>query len=75
VKIALLGGGVERTAIRAALEGSRELAGRALALHPLVPSVTVARHLFSRVRRAPADARGPVLASWSIPCQPRAVSS
>jgi 6-phospho-beta-glucosidase len=38
---------VERTAIRAALEGSRSLAVRALALHPLVPSVNVARRIFS----------------------------
>jgi 6-phospho-beta-glucosidase len=36
---------VERTTIRAALEGSRELALQALALHPLVPSVNVARRL------------------------------
>jgi 6-phospho-beta-glucosidase len=38
---------VERTTIRAALEGSRALAVRALALHPLVPSVNVARRIFS----------------------------
>ena len=38
---------VERTTIRAALEGSSELAVRALALHPLVPSVSVARHIFA----------------------------
>ena len=37
---------VERTTVRAALEGSRELAIRALALHPLVPSVNVARGIF-----------------------------
>jgi 6-phospho-beta-glucosidase len=37
---------VERTTIRAALEGSRALAVRALALHPLVPSVNVARRIF-----------------------------
>jgi 6-phospho-beta-glucosidase len=36
---------VERTTIRAALSGSRELAVRALALHPLVPSVNVARRI------------------------------
>jgi 6-phospho-beta-glucosidase len=36
---------VERTTIRAALTGSRELAVRALALHPLVPSVNVARRI------------------------------
>ncbi len=39
--------GVERTAIRAAREGSRELAIEALALHPLVPSVNVARRIFA----------------------------
>jgi 6-phospho-beta-glucosidase len=38
---------VERTTIRAAREGSRTLAVRALALHPLVPSVNVARRIFS----------------------------
>jgi 6-phospho-beta-glucosidase len=37
---------VERTTIRAAVEGSRELAVQALALHPLVPSVNVARRIF-----------------------------
>jgi 6-phospho-beta-glucosidase len=37
---------VERTTIRAAREGSRELAVQALALHPLVPSVNVARRIF-----------------------------
>jgi 6-phospho-beta-glucosidase len=37
---------VERTTIRAALERSRALAVRALALHPLVPSVNVARRIF-----------------------------
>ena len=37
---------VERTTIRAALEGSADLAVRALALHPLVPSVSVARGIF-----------------------------
>jgi 6-phospho-beta-glucosidase len=36
---------VERTAIRAAVTGSRELAVEALALHPLVPSVTTARRV------------------------------
>jgi 6-phospho-beta-glucosidase len=36
---------VERTTIRAALTGSRELALQALALHPLVPSVNVARRI------------------------------
>jgi 6-phospho-beta-glucosidase len=37
---------VERTAIRAAVTGSRQLAVEALALHPLVPSVTTARRIF-----------------------------
>jgi 6-phospho-beta-glucosidase len=37
---------VERTTIRAAREGSRELAVEAIALHPLVPSVSVARRIF-----------------------------
>jgi 6-phospho-beta-glucosidase len=37
---------VERTAIRAAVSGSRQLAIEALALHPLVPSVTTARRIF-----------------------------
>ena len=38
---------VERTTIRAALGRSRELAVRALALHPLVPSVNVARRILA----------------------------
>ena len=37
---------VERTTIRAATTGSRALAVEALALHPLVPSVTTARRIF-----------------------------
>lgn len=37
---------VERTAIEAAVTGSRSLAVEALALHPLVPSVTTARRIF-----------------------------
>jgi 6-phospho-beta-glucosidase len=46
---------VERTTIEAALTGSRELAVRALALHPLVPSVTTAREIFDGYRaRMPA---------------------
>jgi 6-phospho-beta-glucosidase len=46
---------VERTTIDAALLGSRELAIKALALHPLVPSVTVAREIFDGYRsRLPA---------------------
>jgi 6-phospho-beta-glucosidase len=46
---------VERTTIDAALLGSRELAIKALALHPLVPSVTTARDIFDGYRgRLPA---------------------
>ncbi|HEX5618367.1 MAG TPA: 6-phospho-beta-glucosidase [Solirubrobacteraceae bacterium] len=41
---------VERTAISAARSGSATLAIRALALHPLVPSVTVAREIFDGYR-------------------------
>ncbi len=41
---------VERTTIQAALTGSSELALRALALHPLVPSVAVARDIFAGYR-------------------------
>jgi 6-phospho-beta-glucosidase len=42
---------VERTTIDAALTGSAELAVRALALHPLVPSVRTAREIFAGYRR------------------------
>jgi 6-phospho-beta-glucosidase len=46
---------VERTTIDAALTGSRELAVKALALHPLVPSVATARSIFDGYReRLPA---------------------
>ena len=46
---------VERTTIDAALTGSRELAVKALALHPLVPSLTTARSIFDGYReRLPA---------------------
>jgi 6-phospho-beta-glucosidase len=41
---------VERTTIDAALTGSADLAIRALALHPLVPSVSVARRIFAGYR-------------------------
>jgi 6-phospho-beta-glucosidase len=41
---------VERTTIEAALTGSADLAVQALALHPLVPSVTVARRIFAGYR-------------------------
>jgi 6-phospho-beta-glucosidase len=42
---------VERTTIDAALLGSRELAVKALSLHPLVPSVNTAREIFDGYRR------------------------
>ena len=42
---------VERTTIDAALLGSRELAIKALSLHPLVPSVNTARAIFDGYRR------------------------
>lgn len=46
---------VERTTIDAALLGSRELAVKALSLHPLVPSVNTARAIFDGYReRLPA---------------------
>ena len=46
---------VERTTIEAALTGSRALAIRALALHPLVPSVSTAQAIFDGYReRLPA---------------------
>jgi 6-phospho-beta-glucosidase len=38
--------GAERVAIDAALSGSRTQAVRALALHPLVPSVSIAERIF-----------------------------
>ena len=41
---------VERTTIEAALSGSSELAVQAIALHPLVPSVTIARSIFAGYR-------------------------
>ena len=41
---------VERTTIEAALTGSPALAVKALALHPLVPSVTAAREIFAGYR-------------------------
>ena len=46
---------VERTTIEAALTGSTALAVKALALHPLVPSVEAARAIFAGYReRLPA---------------------
>jgi 6-phospho-beta-glucosidase len=41
---------VERATIEAALTGSTELAVKALALHPLVPSVNTAREIFAGYR-------------------------
>jgi 6-phospho-beta-glucosidase len=46
---------VERATIEAALTGSSELAVKALALHPLVPSVTVARAIFAGYRERLPD--------------------
>jgi 6-phospho-beta-glucosidase len=48
---------VERTTIDAALTGSRRLAIKALALHPLVPSVSVAREIFDGYRARLAQLR------------------
>jgi 6-phospho-beta-glucosidase len=42
---------VERATIEAALTGSTALAVKALALHPLVPSVTAAREIFADYRQ------------------------
>jgi len=50
---------VERIAIRAALARSRKLAVKAIALHPLVPSVNVARRIFDAYA-----ARQPELRDW-----------
>ena len=50
---------VERLTIRAAIERSRLLAVEALALHPLVPSVTIARRIFDDYR-----AQQPELRDW-----------
>ena len=41
---------VERATIEAALTGSSALAVKALALHPLVPSVSAAREIFAGYR-------------------------
>jgi 6-phospho-beta-glucosidase len=46
---------VERTTIEAALSGSSEMAVRALAMHPLVPSVSIARDIFDGYRKALPD--------------------
>ncbi len=46
---------VERTAIEASTTGSRELAVRALAMHPLVDSVNTARRIFDRQLREVPD--------------------
>ena len=45
-----IGGDPDGDFLRAALSGSATLAVRALALHPLVPSVTVAREIFDGYR-------------------------
>lgn len=50
---------VERTTIKAALERSQELAVKAIALHPLVPSVSVARRIFEAYAQ-----RHPELRAW-----------
>ena len=57
---------VERTTIQAALTGSRELAVKALALHPLVPSVNTARRIFDALRRPAARAGGAVRMSVDV---------
>ena len=49
---------VERTTIRAALEQSAGLAVKALALHPLVPSVNVARSIFEQYAARHHDLAG-----------------
>jgi 6-phospho-beta-glucosidase len=49
---------VERTTIRAALEESAGLAVKALALHPLVPSVNVARSIFEQYAARHHDLAG-----------------
>jgi 6-phospho-beta-glucosidase len=41
---------IERTTNEAALTGSAELAVKALSMHPLVPSVSVARRIFTGYR-------------------------
>ena len=46
---------VERDVIAAAADGSRALAVRALAMHPLVDSVSVARRLFDGYQTAIPD--------------------
>jgi 6-phospho-beta-glucosidase len=49
---------VERTTIEAAVTGSAELAVQALALHPLVPSVTTARRIFAGYRERLPELQG-----------------
>ncbi len=49
---------VERMTIRAALTQSRELAVKALALHPLVPSVNTARRIFDSYAGRQAELTG-----------------
>ncbi len=59
---------VERTTIEAALTGSEQLAIRALALHPLVPSVSTARRDLRRLSPAAAGAGGGVRVSVDLAC-------
>ncbi len=49
---------IERTTIAAALTGSRELAVKALALHPLVPSVNAARRIFDAYAKRQPELAG-----------------
>ena len=49
---------VERTTIEAALTGSRQLAVKALALHPLVQSTRTARRIFDAYRSASRRSQG-----------------
>ena len=49
---------VDRATIDAALQGSRRLALRALALHPLVPSVESARRVLARYLEEQPTLRG-----------------
>lgn len=58
---------VERTTIRAANERSARLAIKAIALHPLVPSVNTARRIFAGYAAA-----HPELRSWSAAHRPSA---
>ena len=66
---------VERTTIDAALRARAQLAVKALALHPLVPSVTTARAIFDGYRRAPARAAGGVRMSVDLAAPSRPSST